>query len=362
MRRSQPVYIPEVYLKDSLALLEDMLKIPAFSGEESAKADLLEQKLGEWGYVPERHGNNIWMTGEWIPNAPVVWLHSHIDTVQPARGWTVDPFGGKFSKGVLVALGSNDAGASVVAQLAAYRCLMEKCDRAVNLIWIAGAEEENSGPGGVVSLLDRLPAADLVVVGEPTSNKAAVAEKGLLVIDARVQGKSGHAARGEGINALYLAIDDLIWFRDFRFPGVSEFLGPVNMNATVCSAGNQHNSVPELCAYTVDIRLNDVYSHEEILEIISANVRGKIQARSTRLKPSATPKGHPVWRAIRALDLMPYGSPTLSDQALIPYPSLKIGPGDSARSHTANEFIHAQEIKEGIQVYVELLLKTYENE
>lgn len=356
------MYIPEMYINESLALLEELLKIPAFSGEETAKADVMEQKLLDWGYAPERNGNNIWMIGEWVQNAPVIWLHSHIDTVQPAQGWTDDPFGGNFSNGKLVALGSNDAGASVVAQLAAYRYLKETRGLAFNLIWIAGAEEENSGPGGVLSLLDRLPAADLIVVGEPTSNKAAVAEKGLLVIDGQVYGKSGHAARAEGINALYLAIDDLIWFRDFQFPRVSEFLGSVKMNATVCSAGNRHNSVPDLCTYTVDIRLNDAYSHEEVLEIISTNVRGTIQARSTRLKSSATPKEHPVWRAIYALDLMPYGSPTLSDQALIPYPSLKIGPGDSARSHTANEFIYAQEIKEGVQVYVDLLLKTYENE
>ncbi|MHB1277205.1 MAG: M20/M25/M40 family metallo-hydrolase [Bacteroidia bacterium] len=354
--------IPESYSNEALELLEELLEIPAFSGEESTKADVLERKLQSWGYAPERNGNNLWMTGEWIPNAPVIWLHSHIDTVRPAQGWTVPPFGGKFSNGKLVALGSNDAGASVVAQLAAFRYLKEQSQLAVNLVWIAGAEEENSGPGGVISLLDLLPPADLVLVGEPTSNKAAVAEKGLLVIDVEVHGKSGHAAREEGINALYLALDDLIWLRDFQFDKVSEFLGPVRMNATVCASGKQHNTVPDLCTYTVDIRLNDRYSHEEILEIISAHVRGTIQARSTRLKPSATPKEHPVWQAIHALDLMPYGSPTLSDQALIPYPSLKIGPGDSARSHTANEFIHTQEIKEGIQVYVELLLKTYENE
>lgn len=352
------MFIPEDYHNDALRLLEELTAIPAYSGQEKEKADFIQQYLLERGLHATRIGNNLILRSA-NAHGPVVWLHSHIDTVKAGSTWTNAPFGGKFTAGKLTALGSNDAGASVVAQYVAFRYLCQKNLR-FQLIWIIGAEEENSGKGGVESILPQVTPADLVIVGEPTSNQAAVAEKGLLVVDAKVWGKTGHAARNEGHNAIYLALEDLLWLKNHQFEKVSPFLGPVNLNVTVCKSGEKHNVVPDLFEYTIDIRLNEFYSHEEIMDILQANLVAELTPRSYRLKPSFTPPTHPVMKALDELKIEKYGSPTLSDQALIPYPSVKMGPGDSLRSHTADEFIFEEEIKQASQLYVNLLMKTYE--
>ncbi len=347
----------ESYTQESLELLAQLLKIPALSGQESAKADALAQWLEERGYAVQRVGNNLVLSHN--PEAEMkVLLHSHIDTVKPAETWTQYPYLSEWKEAKLTALGSNDAGASVVSMLATFRYL-----KAINwshgLYWVAGAEEENSGAGGLSALLAHLPEFDLAIAGEPTSLKAAVAEKGLLVLDGEVKGIAGHAAREEGVNAIYEALADIEFFRSYHFEKVSPFLGPVKMNLTVIQSGEKHNSIPDSLRYTVDVRLNEMYTHEEVLDIAQAHCKAKLSLRSNRLKPSATPQNHPVRNALKVLGIEEYGSPTLSDQALMPWPSLKMGPGDSARSHTADEYILESEIREGVRLYIELLLNTY---
>lgn len=339
--------------QESLQLLEDLLKIPAYSGEEKSKADFLESFLLSKGFLPDRIGNNIYLSHK-PDHSRQIAFHSHLDTVKAGESWTEKPFEGTWKDGKLIGLGSNDAGASVVAQLAAFRILVQS-DFPLGLIWVAGAEEENSGKGGMELLINKLPELELAIVGEPTSGDVAIAEKGLMVVDGTVKGKSGHAARDEGENAIYKAMKDIEFFKEYRFDKVSETLGPVKMNLTVLHAGEKHNTVPDTCTYTVDIRLTDEYSHEEVLDILKKNCIAELKVRSTRLKPSATPKNHPIFRAIESLGLKTYGSPTLSDQALLNYPSIKLGPGDSARSHTADEFIYQEEIESLIRIYVELL-------
>ncbi|TNE82156.1 MAG: M20/M25/M40 family metallo-hydrolase [Bacteroidetes bacterium] len=347
----------ETYTEESLELLAQLLKIPALSGQEAAKADALEAWLQERQYEVQRFGNNLVMSHN--PNVELkVLLHSHIDTVKPASSWTQDPYAASWENGKLTALGSNDAGASVISMLAAFRYL-KSINWPYGLYWVAGAEEENSGSGGLSALLPHLPEFSLAIAGEPTSLKAAVAEKGLMVIDGEVKGVAGHAAREEGVNAIYEALADIEFFRDYRFEKDSEFLGPVKMNLTVAQAGEKHNSIPDSFRYTVDVRLNEMYTHEEVLEIVQSHCKGQLSMRSNRLKPSATPVNHPVRTALRNMAIEQYGSPTLSDQALMPWPSLKMGPGDSARSHTADEFILDSEIKEAVQTYIQLLQNTY---
>lgn len=355
-----PMLSPENFICDSLELLEELLQIPAFSGEEKEKADLLVEVLQSWDFQPNRHGNNVWL--EYTPKEAqqTLWLYSHIDTVKPAAGWVSEPFNGKWNKGQLTALGSNDAGASVVSMLAAFRILVQE-KYPMNIIWVAGAEEENSGPGGVESMLDKLPEPDLVFLGEPTRMQAAVSERGLMVVDAVVKGIAGHAARNEGENAIYKAMDDFQFFRDYKFEKVSETLGPVSMNLTVIQSGEKHNTVPDVCRYTVDIRLNELYTHQEILQTLKANCHGRLRVRSERLKASGTPKEHKIQSALKKLKIEKYGSPTLSDWSLIPYPGVKIGPGDSARSHTAEEYILKEEIENAVPLYV-ALIKTWRDE
>lgn len=355
--------------RDACGLLEAMLRIPALSRQEGPRADFLATALLERGLSPERHGHNLILRlhgsgSENVETLPCVWLVSHLDTVPPSGSWVSDPYTGVFEEGRLTGLGSNDAGASLISMLAVFRLFHDALKtQAVTLpfqlIWIAAAEEEVSGAGGIESLLGILPEADLVLVGEPTGMKAAVAEKGLLVMDGVVKGKAGHAAHGQGDNAIYNALGDLEWFRTYRLPLESEFLGQTRMNVTVLQAGQSHNAVPAECRYTVDVRLTDRYSHQDVLDVVREHVRAEITARSTRLKPSVTPPDHPVQAALDQLGIERYGSPTLSDQALIPYPSLKMGPGDSTRSHAAQEFILESEIRDAIPLYTRLLLETW---
>lgn len=340
---------------DAIALLQQLIAIPSFSREETAAADFLERYIEIKGYVASRKDNNVWILSPGFdPTRRTILLNSHIDTVKPAAGWVRDPFIPIILDGKLHGLGSNDAGASVVSLLHTFFFLTQK-QQAYNLIFAASAEEEVSGKNGIESLLQELPKIDFAIVGEPTHMNLAVAEKGLMVLDCVVTGKSGHAARNEGDNAIYKALKDIEWFRMHEFAKKTNFLGPVKMTVTQINAGTQHNVVPDKCSFVVDVRSNEMYSNEEILTEIRRCVNCEVQARSTRLSSTATPLEHPIVKRGRSLNRTLYGSPTLSDQALMNFPSLKMGPGDSARSHTADEYILLNEIEEAIEIYIQLL-------
>ena len=340
---------------EALELLKRMISHPSFSREEKTCADLIEQYIEEEGYTPSRIGNNVWILGSnYDSSKPTLLLNSHIDTVKPVDGWNFDPFLPVENEGKLYGLGSNDAGASVVSLLQVF-FLLSKEKQTYNLIFAASAEEEISGSNGIESLLKELPKIDFAIVGEPTNMQLAVAEKGLMVLDCIARGKAGHAARNEGENAIYKALADIEWFKNYRFPKVSEFLGEVKMSVTQINAGTQHNVIPDKCSFVVDIRSNELYNNADILAVINSNVNCEVTARSTRLSSSATPQNHPVVTKAKGMGMDIFGSPTLSDQALMPFASVKIGPGQSSRSHTANEYILTDEIHEGIKKYVELL-------
>lgn len=341
---------------DAFGLLQDMIGIPSLSRDEDAVATFLENQLKDWGFSPFRQGNNLWLKNRnWQEGKPVVLFNSHIDTVKPANGWTNDPFTPVVQNGKLTGLGSNDAGASVVAQLAAFRYFDELSELPFNLIWSATAEEEISGTNGIASILDELGPIDLGLVGEPTGMNLAIAEKGLLVIDAEAVGKTGHAARNEGVNAIYKALDDIQHLLDFKFPEESPVLGPVKTTVTQIEAGHQHNVVPDSCKFVIDVRTNECYSNEEVFDMLSGLLESKLTARSYRLNSSGIPLDHPLVKRGIEMGLQTYGSPTTSDQAVIPYTTVKVGPGDSARSHTPDEYILEEEIRNGIDIYIRLL-------
>lgn len=343
------------YTQEATILLKNIIAIPSFSKEEQKVADLLERYIELQGYTVSRKDNNIWlMSPGFDPARPTLMLCSHIDTVKPVAGWTHDPFLPVVDNGKLIGLGSNDAGASVVTLLQVFFILSQK-KQSYNLIYAAVAEEEISGEKGISSLIQELPKIDFAIIGEPTGMHLAVAEKGLMVLDCVAYGKSGHAARNEGENAIYKAMEDITWFQEFVFPQQTEFLGPVKMTVTQINAGTQHNVVPDQCSFVVDVRSNEMYSNQELLDIITQKVNCTVTARSTRLSSTATPLDHPIVEQGKTIGRKLFGSPTLSDQALLPFPSVKIGPGDSARSHTANEYVLIKEIEEAIEVYVGLL-------
>jgi acetylornithine deacetylase len=342
-------------INDAVVLLQQLIAIPSFSREETAAADFLERYIELKGYVVSRKDNNIWMLSPGFDSSrPTILLNSHIDTVKPVAGWVHDPFNPVLENGKLLGLGSNDAGASVVSLLHAFFYLIQR-QQSYNLIFAASAEEEISGKNGMEILLNELPKIDFAIVGEPTQMNMAVAEKGLMVLDCTSTGIAGHAARYEGENAIYKAIQDIEWFRKFEFPKKTDLLGLVKMTVTQIDAGTQHNVIPDKCTFVVDVRSNEMYSNEEVLQEIRSNVDCDVQARSTRLSSTATPLDHPVVKRGLELNRTLFGSPTLSDQALMPFPSLKMGPGDSARSHTAEEYIFLDEIKEAIEIYIQLL-------
>ena len=348
----------EALKNEAVALLKQLIAIPSFSKEEGGTADLIVQFLSHKGAIPQRKGNNVWaFASPYQEHLPTVWLNSHHDTVKANTGYTQDPFSPIEREGKLFGLGSNDAGGPLVAMIATF-CYFIGKDLPFNLLLVASAEEEISGSNGISSLLDILPPAELVLVGEPTQLKLAIAEKGLLVIDGSLTGKAGHAAREEGINAIYLALNDLEKIKNYKFAKVSPFLGPTKVSCTVIQAGEQHNLVPELCRYVLDVRVNELYTHEEVLEELKTVLSADLIPRSMRLRSSCLPEGHVLNQVGKSLGLESFGSPTLSDQALIPYPSAKIGPGDSARSHTADEFIFIQEVEDGISRYISIL-ETY---
>lgn len=342
--------------QDSVQLLKRLISIPSFSREEHGTAVQIALFLYERGVEAKRLENNVWATNKYFdPSKPSILLNSHHDTVRPNPGYTRDPFAAAVEDGKLYGLGSNDAGGSLVSLLAAFLHFYDQQALGYNLIFAATAEEEISGRNGIELLLPHLGPLEFALVGEPTEMHLAIAEKGLMVLDCLALGKAGHAAREEGDNAIYKALKDIEWFRIYQFPKVSELFGPVKMNVTVINAGAQHNVVPAECKFTVDVRVTDSYRNEEVLAIIKQHVDSEVTARSLRLRSSFIDKNHPIVQRGLALGRKTYGSPTTSDQALLDIPSLKIGPGDSARSHMADEFIFLEEISQGIDLYIKLL-------
>lgn len=340
---------------EAIDLLKGMITRPSFSRDEAAVADYLQQSWQSVGQAVHRKGNNLWLVAPGFNlDKPTLLLNSHIDTVKPASGWTKDPFTAEESDDRIYGLGSNDAGASVVSLYAAF-CLLSEKEQPYNLIFLASCEEEVSGKNGIESALADLPPITFAIVGEPTGMQPAVAEKGLMVLDCVSVGKAGHAARDEGINAITLAIKDIAWFHSYQFPKRSDFLGPVKMSVTMIHAGTQHNVIPDRCEFTVDIRTNEFYPNETLFGLIKEQVSCEITARSYRLNSTRTDLDHPFVQRAVMMGKEPFGSPTLSDQALMPFPSVKIGPGHSARSHAADEYIGTMEIREAIETYARLL-------
>ncbi len=341
---------------DTTALLHRLIAVPSFSREEDFTAGLIEEFLRDHGVRTFRQGNNVWaLSVGWNDSRPALLLNSHHDTVRPAAGWQRDPFRPVVEDGRLYGLGSNDAGGCLVALIGAFLELQDHPDLPVNLVLAATAEEEISGAGGIASIIPELPPLWAGIVGEPTLLQMAIAEKGLMVIDGEARGKAGHAARKEGINALYIALEDIDWLRHYSFDRVSPLLGPVRVSVTQIEAGSQHNAVPDRCHFVIDVRTNECYSNEEVFELLQKGTASQLKARSFRLNSSGIPLDHPLVESGKKLGLSHFGSPTLSDQALLRIPTLKIGPGDSARSHTADEFVFLREIEEGIETYSRLI-------
>lgn len=346
----------EQLYENAVALLRQMIQTPSLSREEAATAALLAGFLKEHGVEAHREKNNVWaFNRHYDPTKPTILLNSHHDTVKPNSAYTRDPFAATVEGDRLYGLGSNDAGASGVSLLATFLHFYDRKDLKYNLCVAITAEEENSGHDGLECVIPELGPLEFAIVGEPTLMQLAIAERGLMVIDCTAHGKAGHAAREEGDNAIYKAMQDIEWFRTYRFPRVSDLFGAVKMSVTIISAGTQHNVVPAECRFTVDIRVTDRYTNEEVLEIIKEHVSCEVKARSTRLRPSSIRPDHPIVQAGLALGRTTYGSPTTSDQALLDIPSLKLGVGDSARSHSADEFVHLSEIREGIELYIKML-------
>ncbi|WP_111445192.1 M20 family metallo-hydrolase [Breznakibacter xylanolyticus] len=338
-----------------IALLKQMISIQSFSRDEKEVADMLEGWFVSRGICPNRKGNNLWMWGSERDAAkPTLLLNSHLDTVKPGNNWTAEPFTPAVDGDKLTGLGSNDAGASVVSLIETFFRL-RSVPQAYNLVLAITAEEEVSGLNGVSSILEELGTIDLGIVGEPTGMNMAVAERGLLVLDCYVAGQTGHAARNEGVNAIYKALAAIEWFRNHPFDKATDLLGPVKMSVTMINAGTQHNVVPDKCHMVVDCRINECYSNVEVFEKTRDSVDFEVVPRSFRLNSSNIPLSHSVVKRGLTLGLKPYGSPTSSDMGLMPFTTLKIGPGDSARSHTPDEYILISEIEKGIEIYWQLL-------
>jgi len=343
---------------EAIDLLKKLIVTPSFNKEEENTKTIISDFLDlQRDSSQQCEGNNVWTWNRYFDRSkPTILLNSHHDTVKPNKNYTLDPFSPIETDGKLFGLGSNDAGGSLVSLLAAFLHFNHEPDLKYNLIFAATAEEEISGTGGIELILPELGPIDFAIVGEPTKMQMAVAEKGLMVLDGTANGRAGHAAREEGDNAIYKAIKDIEWFKSYKFDRVSDLLGPVKMSVTAIETDNKaHNVVPAQCRFVVDCRVNELYSFEEMLEVIRTNVQSEIKPRSTRLRSSAIALDHPIVKAGVKMGRSYYGSPTTSDKALMPFPALKIGPGDSARSHTADEYIYVDEIKEGIELYIQLL-------
>ena len=344
------------YTNDAVMLLKDLIAIPSISRNEEKAADKLAEYLNLWHLPFGREGNNLWVgCPDWDNNRPTVMLNAHIDTVKPVSSWTRDPFQPMQEGDMLYGLGANDCGGGLVALLQTYRIMLER-PRNYNILWVASAEEEVSGENGFSRVMSKLPKIDVAIVGEPTGMQPAIAEKGLMVIDGYAHGKSGHAAREEGVNAIYEALEDLIWLRDYKFRKVSPLLGATKMTVTVVEGGTQHNVIPDTLHFVIDVRTNEFYQNEYLFEFLRKKMtKCELRARSFRLHSSSIPEDHPLIRRCIERGMQPFGSPTLSDQALIPFLSFKLGPGDSGRSHSADEFIKISEIQQAIDIYVGLL-------
>ncbi len=343
------------YTEDAVALLKKLIATPSVSRNEKDAADIMEATIRSYGFTPQRDANNVWIIDpHYDEGKPTLLLNAHIDTVKPVDSWKRDPFHPGIENEILYGLGSNDCGGGLCSLLQMFRLLTSK-PQSYNLIYLASAEEEVSGKDGISRALPLLPHIDVAIVGEPTGMQPAVAEKGLMVLDVIAHGKSGHAARNEGVNAIYEALDDMRWIRDYKFEKVSEFLGPTKMTLTVVNAGTQHNVIPDTCTMLVDIRTNEFYDNEEVYHFICHHLKSEVKAHSFRLKSSRIDPEHPLIKKCVAMGMKPFGSPTLSDQALMPFPSFKLGPGESSRSHSADEFIRISEIADAIAKYKELL-------
>lgn len=343
--------------EDAISLLKELIATPSFSKEEEQTAGILCRFLGERDIVHTRVGNNVFALNKYYDaSKPSILLNSHHDTVKPNKGYTFDPFTPFEKDGKLFGLGSNDAGGCLVSLIATFLHYYDKQNTKYNVVFAASAEEEISGVNGIELVLPYLGKIDCGIVGEPTKLEMAVAERGLMVIDCTAEGRSGHAARNEGENALYKAIDDINWIRNYKFEKVSPLLGESRLTATVISTENvQHNVVPSQCKFVLDVRVNELYTFEEILDALQNNLKSKFKPRTTRMKSTSISLDHPLVLAGIKLGKGYYGSPTTSDKALMPFSTLKIGPGDSARSHTADEYIYIDEIKEGIETYIKLV-------
>jgi acetylornithine deacetylase len=347
--------ISGLYL-EAVALLKSLISTPSFSKEEGETATIIAEFLKEKGVSIHTKGNNIWAFNKYFDaTKPTILINSHHDTVRPNKSYARNPFSPEEEDGKLYGLGSNDAGGALVSLIATFLHFYNRENLKYNLVLATTAEEENSGNGGLESIIPELGDLEFAIIGEPTFMDLAIAEKGLLVLDCVVKGKSGHAAREEGDNAIYKALKDIAWFQNYRFDKVSESLGPIKMSVTILNAGTQHNVVPDTCQFTVDVRVTDAYTNEEVIATIREFVNCEVIPRSVRLKPSSIPKEHLIVQTGIALGKKTYGSPTTSDQALLSIPSLKCGPGDSGRSHTADEYIYLKEIKEGIEGYINML-------
>ena len=344
------------YTEDAVRLLSQLIATPSVSRDEKVAADIMQKEMQRLGLETHREANNVWTIGkQYDNNKPTLLLNAHIDTVRPVASWTREPFKPELEGDILYGLGSNDCGGGLVSLLQAFCYLNEYGCAGYNLVYLASAEEEVSGKDGISRAIPMLPHIDVAIVGEPTGMQPAVAEKGLMVIDLKAHGKSGHAARGEGINAIYKALDDLVWIRDYRFKRISPHLGATMMNATVINAGTQHNVVPDVCNIVVDVRTKEMYTNEEVFEFINNHTQCECKAKSFKLHSSSIDLEHPLVKRLIDMGKQPFGSPTLSDQALMPWQSLKLGPGDSARSHSANEYIRISEIEDAISTYIQLL-------
>lgn len=348
----------EQYVNDAVELLTKLIATPSVSRDEKNAADIMQQAMIDYGFTPCREGNNLWILSEdWDNHRPTILLNAHIDTVKPVSTWTRDPFSPTIEGDRLYGLGSNDCGGGLVSLLQVFRYLQkesaegEKC----NFIYLASCEEEVSGVGGIRAVLPLLPKIDVAIVGEPTGMQPAIAERGLMVIDGVAHGKSGHAARNEGVNAIYEALDDLMFIREYKFEKVSELLGPTKMQCTVVNSGTQHNVVPDECRFIIDVRTNEHYTNEDVFAFLQTKLKSELKARSFHLHSSSISKDHPLIQRCISMGMTPFGSPTLSDQALMRFPSFKLGPGESSRSHSADEFICLSEIRDAIEKYITLI-------
>ncbi len=348
------------FTDEAWQLLKRLIETPSVSRDESAAAALLFRTMRYYGITARAEACNLFAAvPRFDPARQTVLLNAHIDTVKPAATWKRNPYAANEEDDRLYGLGSNDCGGGLVALLQTFRIFHDEllpCQ--YNLVFVASAEEEISGKDGIERVLPLLPKIDAAIVGEPTAMQPAIAEKGLMVIDITACGKSGHAARGEGQNAIYAMLGDIEWIRSHKFEKTGPLLGDTLMQVTQIEAGTQHNVVPDVCHAVVDVRTNEFYTNEEVFEIVRAHCVNRVEARSFRLRSSHIDPAHPLVARCRRLGLTPFGSPTLSDQALMPFPSFKLGPGDSARSHTAEEYVCKSEIRQAIELYIELLKQT----